>query len=150
MASSNWDGTSAQRLGALGELPFAADLTALLEPFRFPGADLGALLEWQRDDWDALLQAQREAFEGLMVLFERRSEMLQKWLLRWQEGLAGAGGPQAWNSPMALWQASLGQALDDFQELAQMEVQARAGAWQVLQDRLQANLVRLQGPWQLR
>lgn len=149
MASSNWGDAWGNGSNPLGDLPWGGGLSALFEPYRLPGVDPSALLEWQHDDWDALLEAQRQAWERLMVLFERRSEMLDKWLLRWREGVSGAGGFEAWSQPMALWKGSLDQALEDLRELADMEVQARVGAWQVLQDRLQQNMARLQDLWRV-
>lgn len=143
MSSSNWGDAWAGSFG----LPLAASLSTLPESLRSPWLlNLDALLEWQRDDWEALLEAARQGQEGLLTAFERRSEMLQKWLLRWQEGVSG---PPAL-LPLELLHAGMGQALDDCREVAEIEAQACAGAWRVLQDRLMRNLDSLQDLWRLR
>ncbi len=126
------------------ELPTLDDLKALAEQFKLPGIDVNALLEWQRKDLEALAEANRQTYEGMKALAQRRSEMLRETLSQWQETLQGATGKDMLAGQTEAAQRGVQQAIDNFRELTEMETQARSKAWKVLQDRMQENMANLQ------
>jgi len=46
-------------VGPTPSLPSLGDLTQLVEQFKLPGIDMGALVDWQRKDIEALAEAYR-------------------------------------------------------------------------------------------
>lgn len=125
-------------------IPGFGDLTKLMEQFKLPGVDVNAIIESQRKDMEALAEANRQAYEGIRALAERRSEILQESLAQWQEALKGSTGTDVLAKQSEAAQQGVQQALANFQELAGMEAESRGKAWKVLQDRFQENLANLQ------
>jgi len=126
------------------DLPTMDDLKALAEQFKLPGVDVNALVEWQRKDLETLAEANRQAYEGMKALAERRGEILRETLAQWQETLKDATGQEAFARQTEAAQRGVQQAIDHFRELAEMEAQTRNNAWKVLQDRMQENVANLQ------
>ena len=56
------------------------DIKKLTEKFQLPGVDVAALVDWQRKDLEALVEANRQAYEGVRALIERRNEILKETL----------------------------------------------------------------------
>lgn len=126
------------------ELPSLDDLTQLVERFKLPGVDMDALVEWQRKDLEALAEANRQAYEGIKALAEKRGEILRDSLAQWQEALKNATGQDAMAKQSEAARQGVQQALDNFRELTEMETEARTRTWKVVQDRLQENMANLQ------
>ena len=61
--------------GAAGETP-VFDFTKLMSQFRLPGVDFTALVDRERKNIEALVKANRIAFEGWQRLVRRQAEML--------------------------------------------------------------------------
>lgn len=125
-------------------LPSLDDLAALLERFRLPRIDTEALLEWQRKDIEALAEANRQAYEGIKALVERRDEILRDTLAPWKEALRNAAGKEAIARQSESAQRGVQQVIDHIRELSEMEAQARSNTWKVVQDRMQENMANLQ------
>jgi phasin family protein len=142
MASANKK-PAAAAANDTNELPSLDDLVKLLERFRLPGVDAGALVEWQRKDLDALAEANRQAYAGIKALAERRDEILRDTLVQWQEALKNAVGTDALAKQAESAKRGLQQAIDHVRELAEMETQSRNNAWQVVRDRTQENMANL-------
>ena len=139
--------TSKGSAGATGDsykLPSLDDLQQFVERFNLPGLDVGALVEWQRKDLEALAEAQRQAFEGLKAVVQRRNEILQESLAQWQEATKGAVGADALAKQSEAVQRGVEKAIESFGELAALESEAHGKSWKVLQDRLQENMANLQ------
>jgi hypothetical protein len=126
------------------DLPSLDDLGKLIERFQLPGVDVDALVEWQRKDMEALAEAQRQAYEGIRALVEKRSEILQETLAQWQEALKGVAGKDALAKQSEAARQGVQQAIDHFRELSELEAQARGNSWKVVQVRLQENMANLQ------
>ena len=120
------------------------DLGKMVDKFKVPGIDLAAIVESQRKDMEALAEANRQAYEGIKALAQRRNEILQESLAEWQETMKNAGGKDALAKGAAKAKKGVEQAIANFKELADMEAQARSKAWKVVQDRFQENLANLQ------
>jgi len=131
-------------VGAWPPLPSAEDLGQLVERFKLPGVDVSALVEWQRKDFEALVEANRQAVEGMKSLATRQGEILQETLAQWQGAIGSVGGTGGAASGAESVQRGIGQALENVRELATLEAAARGKAWKVMQDRMQDNMANLQ------
>lgn len=120
------------------------DIGKLLESLKLPGIDVAAIVESQRADMQALADANREAYEGIKALAERRNEILKESLAEWQAAMNEVAGPEALSKQGERAKQGVQQAIADVRELAEMEAAARSKAWKVLQDRFQENLANLQ------
>jgi phasin family protein len=142
-ATSAGDGKGAGAKRAMG-LPSLADLGKLVGNFKLPGVDLKAIVESQRKDMEALAQANREAYEGIKALAQRRNEILKEALTEWQAAMKDATGKDAISKSAERAKQGVKQSIDRFRELAEMEAETRRKSWKVLQDRFQENLQNLQ------
>ncbi len=125
-------------------LPSLADLGKLVEKFKLPGIDVNAIVESQRKDMEALAEANRQAYEGIKALAQRRNEILQEALVQWQDAMKNATGKDVLSNRTEMAKKGVQQAIANFRELAEMEAQSRSKAWKVLQDRFQENVSNLQ------
>ena len=122
------------------DLPSLEDLGKLIEQFKLPGVDVNALVEWQRKDLESLAEANRQAYDGIKALVERRNEILQETLAQWQEALKSAADKDVLARQSEAAKQSVKQAVDNFRELSAMEAQARSNTWKLVQDRMQENM----------
>lgn len=120
------------------------DLGKLVENFKVPGIDIAAIVEAQRKDMEALAEANKQAYEGIKALAQRRNEILQESLVEWQEAMKDVTGKDAASKTAAHAKKGVQQAIANFRELADMEAQSRSKAWAVVQERFQENLANLQ------
>src|SRR6186997_2522654 len=63
--------------GVAGETP-VFDFTKLMSQFQLPGVDFTALVDRERKNIEAVVKANRIAFEGWQRLVRRQTEMLQE------------------------------------------------------------------------
>jgi phasin family protein len=124
--------------------PWADQFKDLVAKFQLPGVDVAALVDWQRKDMETLAEANRQAYEGIKALAERRNEILQETLSEWQSAVKGAFDKDAMTKQAEVARQSVEKATANFRELSQLEAQARTNAWKVVQDRMQENLANLQ------
>lgn len=136
--------SSAAASEAVSGMPSFDDLGKLLENFKLPGIDIAAIVESQRKDMEALAEANRQAYEGIKALAQRRNKILQESLVQWQEAMKDATGKDALAKQAEMAQKGVQQVIANFRELAEMEAQSRGKVWKVLQDRFQENLANLQ------
>jgi phasin family protein len=134
-ASAGADKASAKLFGDLGKLA---------EKIKLPGIDVAAIVESQRKDMEALAEANKQAYEGIKALAQRRNEILQEALVEWQEAMRDAGGKDALAKGAERAKRGVQQAIANFKELADMEAKSRSKAWKIVQDRFQENLANLQ------
>ncbi|MEP7300795.1 MAG: phasin family protein [Caldimonas sp.] len=120
------------------------DLGKLVEKIKLPGVDIAAIVESQRKDMEALAEANKQAYEGIKALAQRRNEILQEALVEWQEAMKDATGKDAMAKNAERAKKGVQQAIANFKELADMEAKSRSKAWKVVQDRFQENLANLQ------
>jgi phasin family protein len=120
------------------------DSMKLLESFKLPGVDFAAIIESQRKDMEALTEANREAFKGIEALAERRKQILGEVMTQWQEAMKDAASRETASNRTDLLREGVQQAVANFRELAEIEAQARARSWKILQDRFQENVGNLQ------
>ena len=125
-------------------LPSLGDLSKLVGRLKLPGVDVAAIVESQRKDMEALAEANRQAYEGIKALAQRRNEILRAALVEWQEAMKDATGKDALSKNADRAKQGVKKAIDSFRELAEMEAESRRKAWKVVQDRFQENLANLQ------
>jgi phasin family protein len=105
---------------------------------------MAAIVESQRKDMEALAEANRQAYEGIKALAQRRNEILRAALVEWQEAMKDATGKDALSKNADRARQGVKKAIDSIRELAEMEAETRRKAWKVVQDRFQENLANLQ------
>jgi phasin family protein len=120
------------------------DLGKLTANIKVPGIDVAAIVESQRKDMEALAEANKQAYEGIKALAQRRNEILQEALVEWQEAMKDATGKDALAKNAERAKRGVQQAIANFKELADMEAKSRSKAWKIVQDRFQENLANLQ------
>ena len=120
------------------------DIKKLTEKFQLPGVDVAALVDWQRKDMETLVEANRQAYEGVRALIERRNEILQETLAQFQAAVKDATSSEAIAKQAEAGKQGVQQVLANIRELAEVEAQSRNNAWKVVQDRMQENLANLQ------
>ena len=120
------------------------DIKKLTEKFQLPGVDVAALVDWQRKDMETLVEANRQAYEGVRALIERRNEILQETLAQFQAAVKDATSSEAIAKQAEAGKQGVQQVIANIRELAEMEAQSRNNAWKVVQDRMQENLANLQ------
>ena len=125
-------------------MPWLDDIKKLTEKFQLPGVDVAALVDWQRKDLETLVEANRQAYEGVRALIERRNEILQETLAQWQAAVKDATSSEAIAKQAEAGKQGVQQVIANIRELAEMEAQSRNNAWKVVQDRMQENLANLQ------
>ena len=76
-------------------MPWVDDFKKLIEKFQLPGVDVAALADWQRKDLEALAEANRQAYEGIKALIERRNEIVKETLAQWQAAAKDVAGASA-------------------------------------------------------
>ena len=126
-------------------MPFG-DIAQMLQQFKVPGVDLGALMDARRKDIEALAEANRQAFEGMQAIARRQAEILQQTMGEWQESaqkLAGKdlGASAAQQTEMA--KAAFEKALSNMREMAEMATKSQSQAFETVNKRFQENLADL-------
>lgn len=71
--------------------PFG-DVTKMIEQFKLPGVDMSAIVEARRKDIEALVEANKAAYESMQALAKRQTEMLTQAMQGLQEAVKGAAG----------------------------------------------------------
>lgn len=128
---------------AKAKSPPLGDLGKVLGKFKLPGIDIAAIVASQRQDMEALAEANRQAYEGIKALAERRNQMLKEAFGKWQEAMKGASGTEMVTKQAELARQGVKDAIANVRELAQMEAKSRKQAWKLVQDRFEENLAQL-------
>ena len=123
------------------------DVNQLLEQFKVPGVDVSAIMEARRKDIEALVTANRQAYEGMQLLGQRQTEMFKEAMAEWQaatKDMMSAQSPGAGAAKQAeLGQQTFEKALANMRELAEMATQSQTQAWEVVNRRFHENLEEL-------
>lgn len=127
-------------------MPFM-DVNELLAQFKVPGVDINALMEARRKDIEALVTANRQAYEGMQLLAHRQAEMLKEAMTEWQaatEDMMSGKSPEAGAATHAeLGKQTFEKALANMRELAEMATKSQSEAWEVVTRRFHENLEQL-------
>ena len=110
--------------------PFAA-LGTMFEKFKLPGGDMSSLIDARRKDVEALVEANKSAYEAMLALARTQTEMLTQSMQSMQEAAKGMAGGKGVGDPAKLaegarnaWQ----KMLADMNKLAEMAHKSQAEA----------------------
>ena len=122
--------------GTAGETP-VFDFTKLMSQFRLPGVDFTAFVDRERKNIEALVKANRIAFEGWQRLVRRQAEMLQETM---QKVVADASQEDAKKKRADLAKEGFEKALANMRELAEITTQSQKEAFDVVRKRIEENV----------
>ena len=130
-----------------GSNPFG-DLTTMLEQFKVPGVDVTSFIAARRKDVEALVQANKTAYEAMQALAHTQSDMLTQAMHSMQESAKGlASGKTAMPDPVKQTEAvrnAWQKMLADMKTLAEMAQKSQAAAVAGLTERAKENLAEAQ------
>ena len=125
------------------ELPFP-DINQLLAQFKLPGVDVDALIQARRKDIEAVVAANRHAYEGMQQLAQRQTEMFNEALNEWQAAakeMMTAQSPAAGSArQVELGKLAVAKALENMRELAEMATKSQTQAFEVVNRRFHESL----------
>ncbi|HME39298.1 MAG TPA: phasin family protein, partial [Steroidobacteraceae bacterium] len=111
-----------------------------------PGVDLQAIMEGRRKDVEAVVQANRVAFQGMQALVQRQTEILQQTMSEWQkaaQGMSVKDPGAALGSAAELAKQAFEKALANMRELAELAIKAQTDAYEVIKHRVQEDMEEL-------
>ena len=101
------------------------------------------LLESGQKDLQALMQANEKSYQGLQTVVQRQTEMIKSAIAEWQTAAKEMPGKDA-KANLAkldeLGRQSFQRAIDDIKELANLAAKSQADAFDVVRQRIQANV----------
>ena len=110
--------------------PFG-DVKKMIEQFKMPGVDMSAIVETRRKDIEALVEANKAAYEAMQALARKQTEMLTQTMQSVQEAAKGAAGGIGMADPAKqaeVMRKGCEKALADMKELADMARHSQADA----------------------
>jgi phasin family protein len=122
--------------GVAGETP-VFDFTKLMSQFQLPGVNFTALVDRERKNIEALVKANRIAFEGWQRLVRRQAEMLQETM---KIVVAEASQVDAKKKRADLAKEGFEKALANMRELAEITTQSQKEAFDVVRKRIEENV----------
>ena len=126
--------------------PFG-DITKMMTQFKFPGVDMPAIMEARRKDIEALVEANKAAFESMQALAAKQTQMFQEAMQGIQDSAKGAGKGIGIGDPAKqaeLVRKASEKAIADMKELAEMARQSQADTMAHITRRASENMVELQ------
>ena len=111
--------------------PFG-DVTKMIEQFKLPGVDMSAIMEARRKDIEALVQANKAAYESMQAMAHKQTEMLTQAMQDIQsavkEAAASKGGLPDPKKQAELARDAWKKTLADMKDLADMARKSQADA----------------------
>ena len=114
--------------------PFG-DFSKILEHFKVPGVDLSALAESGRKDMEALVEANKAAYQGLQALARKQAEMLTEAMSKIQQAAKRAAGTSPGTKAADIAREAYHKTLTDMKELADIVRRSQAEAMTKVTDR---------------
>ena len=108
--------------------PFG-DMAKMFEQFKMPGIDMTAILEARRKEVDALVEANKAAYESIQAMARKQAEMMTQAMQGMQQAAQAAiGGGADQGKQAELVRKAFEKTLADMKELAEMGRQSQADA----------------------
>ena len=111
--------------------PFS-DVTKMMEQFKMPGVDMSAIVEARRKDIEALVEANKAAYESMQALGRKQTEMLTQTMQGIQDAaksaVGGAGVAADPAKQTEVVRKVFEKALADMKEMAEMARHSHADA----------------------
>ena len=127
--------------------PFG-DLTKMLEQFKVPGVDMGAIVESRRKDMDALVAANQATLESMQAMAKKQAEILAQAVQGVQEAAKALtqGGSKAPDAAKyaEMARATYDKAVSDMMEMAEMVRTSQAAAMAGISKRATQSLQEIQ------
>ena len=115
------------------------DVTKMFSDFKLPGFDMTALMTAQRKNLEALVAANRVAFEGMQAIAKRQAEIMAQAVTEasgMAQQMSGSGNPQEAGTKQAeLVKQAFEKALANMRELAEMFSKTNAEAFDLINKR---------------
>ncbi|SAL50547.1 phasin family protein [Caballeronia humi] len=105
--------------------PFG-DLTKMLEQFKVPGVDMSAIVESRRKDIEAIVEANKTAYESMQAVARKQQEMLARAMQDIQAAATSGISDPAKQSEVA--RNAYVKAIDDMKDLAEIARKSQADA----------------------
>ncbi|SAL84053.1 phasin [Caballeronia terrestris] len=105
--------------------PFG-DLTKMLEQFKVPGVDMSAIVESRRKDIEAIVEANKTAYESMQAVARKQQEMLARAMQDIQAAATTGISDPAKQSEVA--RNAYVKAIDDMKDLAEIARKSQADA----------------------
>ena len=113
---------------ATDDNPFG-DVMKMFEQFKMPGVDMAAIVEARRKDVEALVEANKAAYESMQAMGRKQTEMMMQTLQVMQaagkDALSGSANPAAQTEVV---RAAFEKTVADMKELAEMARRSQAEA----------------------
>ncbi|SET89030.1 TIGR01841 family phasin [Variovorax sp. OV084] len=141
--------TASSTASAKTAMPTAADMLNPLKGMADKLQNLnltggaGKLLESGRKDLAALMQANEKSYQGLQTVVQRQTEMIKSAIAEWQtaaKAMPGKDPKENLAKLDELGRQSFQRAIDDIKELANLAAKSQADAFDVVRQRIQANV----------
>ena len=104
--------------------PFG-DMKKMLEQFKMPGVDMTAILESQRKDVEALVEANKSAYEAMQAIARKQTEMMAESVQVMQEAAKSASDPAKQTEVV---RSAFEKTIADMKELAEMARRSQSDA----------------------
>ncbi len=104
--------------------PFG-DMRNMLEQLKMPGIDMTAILESRRKDVEALVEANKSAYEAMQAIARKQTEMMTESMQVMQQAAKGVGDP---TKQTEVVRSAFEKTIADMKELAEMAKQSQTDA----------------------
>jgi phasin family protein len=108
--------------------PFG-DVAKIMEQFKVPGIDMSAIVESRRKDIEALVEANKAAYESMKALGAKQTQMFKETLQGIQDSAKSTGQGVGMGDPAKqaeIVRKACEKALADMKELAEMTRKSQA------------------------
>jgi len=105
--------------------PFA-DLTKMLEQFKVPGVDMSSIVESRRKDIEAIVEANKTAYESMQALARKQTETFTQAMQDIQEAAKSGIADPGKQADVA--RSACVKALEDMKDLAEIARKSQADA----------------------
>jgi phasin family protein len=114
--------------------PFS-DFSKFIEQFKVPGVDLSSIVESGRKDLEALVEANKAAYQGLQALARKQGEVLTEAMQKIQDAAKHAAGMPAEAKSADLAREAYKSTLAHMKEMADIVRNSNAEAMTKVADR---------------
>ncbi|HSV59446.1 MAG TPA: TIGR01841 family phasin [Variovorax sp.] len=104
--------------------PFG-DVKKMLEQFKMPGVDMAAIVEARRKDVEALVEANKSAYESMQAIVRKQTEMMAESMQVMQEAAKSAADPAKQTEVV---RSAFEKTITDMKELAEMARRSQSDA----------------------
>lgn len=119
--------------------PFG-DMQKMLEQFKMPGIDMSAIVEARRKDIEAVVEANKAAYEAMQALARKQTEMLTQAMQGIQQTAKSGAGFMDPAKQTELVRKAYEKALADMKELAEMARQSQTEAMSHITERAEEHM----------